>query len=66
MELTFRWFGPNDPAKINHIRQVGVTGIVTSLNHIKYGEKWIDYEIKKRKKIINEVKSSKELIVIMT
>ena len=61
MELTFRWFGPNDPAKINHIRQVGVTGIVTSLNHIKYGEKWIDYEIKKRKKIINEVKSSKEL-----
>ena len=45
MELTFRWFGPNDPAKINHIRQVGVTGIVTSLNHIKYGEKWIDFEI---------------------
>ena len=50
MEFTFRWFGPKDPAKINHIRQVGVTGIVTSLNHIKYGEKWIDDEIKKRKK----------------
>ena len=61
MEFTFRWFGPKDPAKINHIRQVGVTGIVTSLNHIKYGEKWIDYEIKKRKKIINEIKNSKEL-----
>jgi len=61
MEFTFRWFGPKDPAKINHIRQVGVTGIVTSLNHIKYGEKWTDYEIKKRKKIINEVKNSKEL-----
>ena len=61
MEFTFRWFGPKDPAKINHIRQVGVTGIVTSLNHIKYGEKWIDDEIKKRKKIINEVKNSKEL-----
>ena len=61
MEFTFRWFGPKDPATINHIRQVGVTGIVTSLNHIKYGEKWIDDEIKKRKKIINEVKNSKEL-----
>ena len=61
MEYTFRWFGPKDPAKINHIRQIGVTGIVTSLNHIKYGEKWTDYEIKKRKKIINEVKNSKEL-----
>ena len=61
MEFTFRWFGPKDPARINHIRQVGITGIVTSLNHIKYGEKWIDYEIKKRKKIINEVKNTKEL-----
>ena len=50
MEYTFRWFGPKDPAKINHIRQVGATGIVTSLNHIKYGEKWTGYEIKKRKK----------------
>ena len=47
MEYTFRWFGPKDPAKINHIRQIGGTGIVTSLNHIKYGEKWTDYEIKK-------------------
>ena len=59
MELTFRWFGPNDPAKINHIRQVGVTGIVTSLNHIKYGEKWTDYEIKKRKKLLMKSKVQK-------
>ena len=50
MEYSFRWFGPNNPTKLDHIRQIGVTGIVTSLSHIKYGEKWSDSAIKKKKK----------------
>ena len=50
MEYTFRWFGPKDPVNLNQIRQIGVTGIVSSLNHIKYGEKWLNKEIIKRKK----------------
>ena len=51
MEYTFRWFGPHDPSKLEYIRQIGVTGIVTSLASIKYGEKWSLNEIEKRKKL---------------
>ena len=58
MECTFRWFGPHDPSKLEHIRQIGVTGIVTSLANIKYGEKWSLNEIEKRKKIIERHKIS--------
>ncbi len=52
MEYTFRWFGPNDPSSLNDIRQIGVSGIVTSLANVKYGEKWTDDLINKRKKYI--------------
>ena len=54
MEYTFRWFGPKDPSKLNHIKQIGVSGIVTSLAEIKYGEKWSYKEINKRKKLIEK------------
>ena len=50
MEYTFRWFGPKDPSKLHHIKQIGVSGIVTSLAEVKYGEKWSYKEINKRKK----------------
>ena len=52
MEYSFRLFAPNDLTKLDHIRQIWVTGIVTSLSHIKYGEKSSDSAIKKRKKTI--------------
>jgi len=52
MLYSFRWFGHNDPSKLDQIRQIGVEGIVTSLAQIKYGEKWSSIEIKKRKKFI--------------
>ena len=63
MEYTFRWFGPNDPSKLNHIRQIGVSGIVTSLANVKYGEKWSHASIKKRKSLIESflVNHSKSL-----
>ena len=56
MEYTFRWFGPNDPSSLNDIRQIGVSGIVTSLANVKYGEKWTDDLINKRKKYIESFK----------
>ena len=59
MEHTFRWFGPHDPSKLNQIRQIGVTGIVTSLANVKYGEKWTNNLIKKRKKFIESFKVDK-------
>lgn len=59
MELTFRWFGKNDPSTLNHIRQIGVSGIVSSLAEIKYGEKWTLDKIKKRRLFIEKHNISK-------
>jgi len=61
MQYSFRWFGPNDPTNLNQIRQVGANNIVTSLADIKYGEKWTNEAIQKRKKIIEAVKPNNEL-----
>ena len=48
MEETWRWFGPDDPTRLAHIRQTGARGIVTSLHHVKYGEVWSVDEIQRR------------------
>lgn len=41
MEMTFRWFGGDDPVTLEHIRQVpGVEGIVSALHDVPPGEAW--------------------------
>ncbi len=52
LEKTWRWFGINDPIKLNDLVQMGVEGVVTALHHIPAGEIWEKEEILKVKNAI--------------
>ena len=49
MEETWRWFGPDDPVTLEHVRQAGATGVVTALHHLNQGRAWPEDEVAKRK-----------------
>jgi len=49
MKETWRWFGPDDPVQLSHVRQAGASGIVTALHHLNDGRAWPADEIAKRK-----------------
>jgi mannonate dehydratase len=41
MQMTFRWFGPDDPIPLQHVRQIpGVRGVVSALYDVPVGETW--------------------------
>jgi mannonate dehydratase len=48
----FRWFGPDDPVPLAHIRQAGAEVVFSSLHHIPYGELWPREAIRQRKSMI--------------
>ncbi|WP_411845013.1 mannonate dehydratase [Roseibacillus persicicus] len=52
LEEGFRWFGPNDPVPLSHIRQAGATSLFHSLHEIPYGEVWPLETIRARQSLI--------------
>ncbi|MDV4149429.1 mannonate dehydratase [Clostridium sp. AL.422] len=54
MKMTFRWYGEDDPVKLEYIKQIpNVTGIVSAIYDIPVGEVWPVDRIEKLKEDIN-------------
>ena len=54
MQMTFRWYGQDDPVKIEYIRQIpGMKGIVTAIYDIPVGEVWPLEKIMEFTKVIS-------------
>ncbi len=49
MRETWRWFGPDDPVPLTHVRQTGAAGVVTALHHIYDGRAWGSDDVTARK-----------------
>ena len=55
MYLTFRWYGPSDPVRLEYIRQIpGVEGIVTALYDRRPGDVWPADELEAVREEIEE------------
>ena len=41
MQMTFRWYGDDDPVTLKKIKQIpGVTGIVSAIYDVPVGQVW--------------------------
>ncbi|MBP0444079.1 mannonate dehydratase [Roseomonas sp. SSH11] len=46
---SWRWFGPDDPVTLGHVRQTGAAGVVSALHHLNQGRAWPEEEVLRRK-----------------
>ncbi len=49
MLQSWRWYGPDDPVLLDHVRQAGARGVVTALHDIYDGQVWPPADIARRK-----------------
>ncbi|MFH1556845.1 MAG: mannonate dehydratase [Pseudomonadota bacterium] len=54
MQQAWRWYGPNDPVTLRHIRQAGARGVVTALHHKYNGEPWSLDDVRAHKALIEK------------
>ena len=47
-----RWFGPNDPVSLLHLRQAGCAGVVTALHQLPVGAVWGEADIRAHQRLI--------------
>lgn len=52
MEQCWRWYGPDDPVTLDHVRQAAATGVVSALHNIYDGRAWPLADILERKRVI--------------
>lgn len=55
MLQSWRWYGPDDPVLLDHVRQAGANGVVTALHDIYDGRPWSPGAISARKRMIEDV-----------
>ena len=66
MKQTWRWFGPDDPVSLAHVRQAGATGIVSALHHLNDGRAWPLDELLKRRAAIEAAGLSFDVVESIT
>ena len=52
MRQAWRWYGPDDPVTLDHVRQAGAREIVTALHQFAPGEAWPRAAVVERKALI--------------
>jgi mannonate dehydratase len=54
LRQAWRWFGPNDPVTLDHVRQAGASEIVSALHQVPIGETWTKEAVAERKRLIED------------